>query len=160
MEATVVTAGALIVLGSYKLFRRLRYLIRKKGLKKGLVKAFESIDSDTILRSLTHIEDFDKKHNSNKLPKYLLDIVNAFDADDTKPTLNRNNTLGLMTDFSMIDTIFDETEEEVKEATNILDEKLIEIEQKRREVILRKNEIRSAQILKNSKMRRTSNSMG
>jgi nucleoside-triphosphatase THEP1 len=117
---------------------------------------FEVMDLDLIRSSILSLEDF----NPAKVDKYLMEIVKLFRDDDKKKTLNQNSVMNLKSSNFDFSDIFDDEVEEKERQMDEIDEKLEEtrqvlsdVEKRRKEIILRKNEIRSRQATKSGKMR-------
>ena len=165
VEVIIVISLCAGVYGVKLLGKKMGYKITKKKLKKLLNKGFDLMDTDMIKMAINSLSDFDGKHSSKKLDKYLMEIVNMFRDDDEKPTLNEKNVLNLSKEF-VFDNIFDDDEKEEVRQLESIEEKLEEtkevlneVEKRRKEVMLRKNMIRQRQIGKVSK-RRSTGSMG
>lgn len=151
--------GIKVLLGGAK------YKINKKKLKKSLRKSFDLMDVESIKRAIVSLADFDSKHCSHKLEKYLLQIIQVFRDDEEKPTLNEKNVLNLPKEF-IFDSIFDNDVEEDERQLDVIEEKLeetkevlTEVEKRRKEIMLRKNLIRQRQMGKSAK-RRSSGTLG
>lgn len=160
-ELSIVLISIAGVYGIRKLTKKMKYNIRKKKLKKLLNDGFSVMNTDIIKTAIKALEDFDAKYNTKKLEKYLLEIVNIFRDDDEKPTLNEKNVLGLVEEL-VFDSIFDDEEEEEERQLSEIEEKmqetkkvLNEVELRRKEIILRKNQIRQGQVIKSGKIRKS-----
>lgn len=159
VEAGIVIGLCAGAYGLKVLLKKTNYKIGKNKLKRLLKRGFDLMDTDLIKSAIKELSDFDGKHNSRKLDKYLLQIVNDFRDDEEKPTLNEKNVLNLVKEF-VFDNIFDDDEEEEERQLDEIEEKLqaskevlSEVEKRRKEILLRKNMIRQRQIGKASKRR-------
>lgn len=155
----MIVIEGLIIVGSiagsillHNGLKRLGVIVSKKKLKKLLIKGFTILDFDVIKKAITGLKDFDYKHNTKKLDKYLLPIIKEFKDSDEKMSINEKNLKVAIGDFSQFHTIFDEDEEEVSEQNAIVDEKLDlvneqlqEVKRRRDEVMQRKNHIKAIQ---------------
>ena len=186
IEATIIIGMVVGVYGLKTIGKKFNYKVSKKKLKKLLVLAFDIMDTDDIKSSIKSLSDFDSKHSTNKLDKYLLEIIKEFRDNEDKRTLNESNVLNLPNEFDF-DSIFDNDEEEkekeqkeqkeeeqkeqkeqeqndIKEKLNETQELLDELNKRRKEVINRKNEIRGRQLAKsnqfNNKRKQRSGKMG
>lgn len=164
-ELSIVLIAIAGVCGIKVLSKKMGYKLSKKKLKKLLMVGFDLMDADIIHSAIMSLMDFDGKHNSKKLDKYLLEVVKTYRDDETKPTLNEKNVLNLVKEFTM-DNIFDDDVIEEERQLDIIEEKmeetkqvLNEVDKRRKEIMLRKNMIRQRQIAKSSK-HRTSSAMG
>lgn len=150
-EASVIIGICVGIYGIKKVSKKLGYKLQKSKIKKFLFEAFELLNIDMIKKAIVIIEDFDKRYNTKKLNKYLLQISQIWKEDDNKPNLNENNLLFLPNDFSINDII----EREDKKET------IKEIEERRNKVLERKREIKKRQIkIKNNNNPRKSGAMG
>ncbi len=154
-EAAALIAGTLVTIAIAKISHTVGIKVNKNKLKKLLNRGFEELDYDVIKQAFTGLVDFDSKHGTRKLEKYLLPIVHKFRDDEERMNINHKNLKLSMNDFSKLENIFDEDEEEVEEQNNVVEEqievanvKLQEIKKRRDEVIARKNQIRSLQRIK------------
>jgi hypothetical protein len=161
IEVAIMVGSAVLVYGVSKLSKKLGYKIKKKHIKKYLYLAFDSLDIDMLKKSFSAVKDFDSKHNTNKMDKYLFDIVQRFRDDDDKPTLNEKVVLGLKDNFDDVRDILDNEDEEIL-IRNDVDERLEEVrevlqdvEQRRKEMIIRKNAIRAQMLEKNKRKSKT-----
>lgn len=132
--------GGLIIIGTTiqatkAISKKVYYKRKKKKLKKKLFKAFEINDKQQIKKYITKCQDFDKKYNTEKLKKYLIQIIKQY------PTINEYNTLNLMKDFTSINELYT-GETFVKSKMDILlEEKLKKIEIKNKEVKIRNDKL-------------------
>lgn len=132
--------GGLIIIGTTiqatkAISKKVYYKRKKKKLKKKLFKAFEINDKQQIRKYITKCQDFDKKYNTEKLKKYLIQIIKQY------PTINEYNTLNLMKDFTSINELYT-GETFVKSKMDILlEEKLKKIEIKNKEVKIRNDKL-------------------
>ncbi len=160
-EVIAVVGGTLIVIGCAKLSRKIGIKINKRKLRSMLKLGFETIDYHTIKKAISGLLDYDSRNNSKKLNKYLGKIVEKHNKDDDKMNINETNLNEALIDFSKLETIFDETEEEMEEQNELLDEKLTEIQKRRKEVLIRRNLIKMDRIgIIKKKQRRTIGAMG
>lgn len=165
IEASIVVGLVAGVYGIKVLSKKLGYKLNKNKLKKLLNVAFDAMDNDLIKGAIFSLLDFDRKHNSKKLDKYLLTIIKTFRDDEEKPTLNEANVLNLRNEF-VLENIFEEDEKEEERQLDEIEIKLeetrqvlSEVDKRRKEVILRKNQIKQSQMMKSRKIR-SSGGMG
>ncbi len=165
-EVIAVVGGALIVIGCAKISKKIGIKINKRKLKKLLLKGFKNADFEMIGKAISSLIDYDSRNNSKKLNKYLVKVVNKH-----KDTINEPNLVIALTDLSKLDTIFDapiiEEEEEVdneqeqEQIQAMLDEQLTEITKRRKEVLLRRNQIQIERLgHQKRKQRRSVGKMG
>ena len=166
MEAAIITGGVIIIFGILKGIKETGYKCSKRKLWKALHKGFIEVNGDIILETIDKLRDFDKKNKRNKLNKYINKIL-AENRKNDLPNLNSKNVRGLSRNPELIHNIFDESEESILDEEDIIDKKidvvnstLTDIERKRKDIIIRKNEIRHNMINKNKKLRRNSGKMG
>ena len=156
-EVIAIVGGTLIVMGSRKVLIKLGVKMSKRKLKNLLIKGFEAVDFDMMKKAILSLQDFDEKHSTKKLDKYLGKIVKK------NKTINQSKLKEAVNNLDKLETIFDEDEDEVKveQMSNLLNERLDEVDKRRREVLIRKNEIRQQNLsaLK-KKGRRKMGSMG
>ena len=151
----MIVIEGLIIVGSiagsillHNGLKRLGVVISKRKLRKMLAKGFEKLDFDMIKKAITGLKDFDYKHSTQKLDKYLVPIIKEFRDNDEKMSINEKNLQISIRDFSQFHTIFEpdevEEEEQVDLVGEILDEadlQLQEVKKRRDEVMQRKNHI-------------------
>jgi len=162
-EVIAVVGGTLIVIGCAKISNKLGIKLNKRKLKKLLKLGFEKLDFDLIRKGIVGLTDYDSRNNSNKLGKYLNKIVKKND------TINESKLNEALTDLSKIESIFDEDEvieekeeeEDIDDREEIIDEKLNEIKRRRKEVLIRKNQIQMERMgIMKKKQRRKMGAMG
>ena len=84
-----------------------------------------------------------------------------FRDDDNKATINETNLLEAKDDLTLLNTIFEETEEVKQEQLNIVDQRLSEIEKKRKETLLRRDQVKMERLgITKKKQRRSMGKMG
>ena len=92
-------------------------------------------------------KDFDKKYNKQKLLKtleYCCRVITGLEHD---------NIYSLVDDFNFINMLYTDEKEELEiEITDSLDIKLRQLEKKRKEILIRNNQIKAQHHLKNNKM--------
>ncbi|MCH6575670.1 MAG: hypothetical protein IH795_10815 [Bacteroidetes bacterium] len=158
MIEIAVAGGVIVLLGAFKIVKKLGYKRSKKLLKKALITGFENLEYDDIKIAITALMDFDSKNSTKKLEKYLLQIVNEFRENNDKLDINEANLKNSLRDLSQLHTIFDQEPEETDELNDMIDEKIDEVNKRRKEVMLRKNQIKSR--VSRIKPRRQSSAMG
>lgn len=138
--ADLIIYGGLIVAGTTiqatkAISKKVYYKRKKNKLKKKLFKAFEINDKQQIKKYVCKVQDFDKKYNTEKLKKYLTNIVKTY------PAINEYNTMNLIKDFTTINELYT-SENFVKSKMDLLlEEKLKKIEAKNKEVKLRNDKL-------------------
>ena len=164
-EVILVVVGTLIVIGSAKISRKIGVKINKRKLKKLLKLGFDKLDFDMIRKAMVGLMDYDSRNSSKKLDKYLNKIVKRYNVNTTK--LNE-----ALTDLSKMENIFDEDEiiEEEEEEPSInqeeldkefVDIQLEEIGKRRKEILIRRNQIQQDRLgIIKKKQRRTIGKMG
>jgi hypothetical protein len=71
-----IGVGALCVYYTFKDMRRfIKYRVRKKKLKKKLNKSFTNFNKEKVKTNITQLKDFDATYNTNKLEKYLEQVI-------------------------------------------------------------------------------------
>lgn len=160
VEVSILVASVLGVIGLKKLLSKVGVKISKRKLKKILFNGFSIIDIDMIKTAIVGLKDYDKKYNTEKLEKYIQEILKENKYNKETPDFNEENVKLSLNDFNMLENIFDETEEEKKDIEDVVDVKLTEIEKRRKEIIIRKNEIKNQIQGKNRRMMRKSGGMG
>ena len=159
-EISIILLAITTSYGIKVLAKKYGYKIRKTRLRKLLLEGFTLMDPNLIKIAITSLKDFDGKYSTNKLDKYLLEIIQIFNSNDEKITLNEKNVLNLVNKF-IFDNILDDEEEEEKQKDEIEEkieenrEILNEVEKRRKEIMLRKNQIRQKQVGKSAKRRST-----
>ena len=157
METAIAIGSTLLVLGSRLLLKKIKQLSDKRKLKKILYKAFKDIDMEMMKDAILGLLDYDAKHKSKKTDKYLIKIVRDF----KDLNINESNLLESKNNLTMLKNIFDEDEERLKADDDLIDARLDEITKKRKEIILRKNQLKTNNILiANRKNRRTTGKLG
>jgi hypothetical protein len=163
----ITEAGIVIglVAGAYGikvLLKKMEYKIDKGRLKKLLIKGFMLMDTDLLEKVILSIKDFDKKNNTQKLQKYLMEIYKIFRDDNDKHTLNRRGMVDLADTLDFV-ALFEQDEEDEENDKDEIEEKLQEskdvlneVERRRKEILVRKNMIRARQQGKASKEKRRS----
>ncbi len=163
-EVIAVVGGALIVIGCAKVSKKLGIKLNKRKLKKLLLKGFKNADYNMIGKAISSLIDYDSRNNSKKLNKYLVKAIKRH-----KDTINEPNLVIALTDLSKLDTIFDapiveeevDNEEEQEQIQAMLDEQLTEITRRRKEVLLRRNQIQIERLgIIKKKQRRAIGAMG
>lgn len=146
IEAITVVLGASIFVGE-KFYKKCKYIKKKRNLKKKLFKSIKENNKTNIKKYIIKLKDFDYFYQTNKLLKYLEFCCR------TIPELIEDNIYSLITDFYFIDMIYDNERQELEvEITDNLDEKLKQLERKKKEILIRANRIKGQTHLKNSKM--------
>ena len=153
IEGSIIIGIVTGVYGIKVLSKKFGYKMEKSKLKKLLVMGFDSMNSDLIRRTINSLSEFDGKHSTKKLDKYLLDIVTLFRDDENKTTLNEKNVLNLVKEFTMENLLEDEAEARALKVEETL-ERVREAEQKREEMLMRKDLIRERQLAKSNKRRK------
>jgi hypothetical protein len=146
IEAITLIAGAGIVLVD-KIIKKLRFNKEKRKLKKKLIRSIQENDKNNIKKYVIKLKDFDKRYNKRKLLKYLEVCVRKING------LNEENIFSLINDFSFIDMIYKNEEEELNiDIHNNLNKKLRELEKKRKEILIRSNQLQAKSLYKSNKM--------
>ena len=146
IEAITIISGVSIILVN-RTYKKLKYLKQKRKLKNNLIKSIKENNKTNIKKYIIKLKDFDSKYQTNKLLKYLEHCCR------TIPELNEDNIYSLVNDFYFINMIYETEKEELEaEITDNLDEKLRQLERKKKEIMLRANRIKGQTHLKNSKM--------
>jgi hypothetical protein len=148
MEIEVITlvAGAVIIVVD-KIIKKIRYNKEKRKLKKKLIKSIQENDKNKIKKYVIKLKDFDTRFNKKKLLKYL-ELSNR-----NINGLNQENIYSLLNDFSFLDMIYESEEDEINiDNSNNLNEKLKELEKKRKEILIRNNQLQAKALFKNNKM--------
>ncbi len=146
IEALIIVVGAGIVIIE-KTYKKIKYIKQKRKLKKKLIKSIQENDKNDIKKYVIKLKDFDKKYNKRKLLKYLdysCRIING---------LKEENVFSLLHDFNFLDMLYESEEEELN--INIhynLNEKLRELEKKRKEILIRNNQVQARVMFKSKKM--------
>ena len=161
-EIILLIVGTLLTIGIASVTKIVKNKNTKRKLKKMLKRGFKDLDYDIIRMAFRGLLDFDAQNDSRKLQKYLQKIIHQFRDDPTQMNINEKNLNMAIHDLSKLDTIFDQTEEEVQQDEDVVDEKLIAIEKKRQDIIQRKQNIRNKLIAKEKKLqrRKTNSAMG
>ena len=134
---------------------------QKKKLKKLLIEGFNNLDFDDIRIAICVLLDYDEKYSTKKLNKYLNKVVIDFKNSEDKLNINENNLKEAINDFTKLESIFDIKEEEINEMDMVLDEKVAEIQKRRKEVLIRRNQIQQDRIgIIKKKQRRNIGKMG
>ena len=134
---------------------------QKKKLKKLLIEGFNNLDFDDIRIAICGLLDYDEKYSTKKLNKYLNKVVIDFKNSEDKLNINENNLKEAINDFTKLESIFDIKEEEINEMDMVLDEKVAEIQKRRKEVLIRRNQIQQDRIgIIKKKQRRNIGKMG
>ncbi len=123
---------------------------RKKKLKKMIKMAFKEMDMDMIKLVIVKLLDFDTRFRTNKTQLYLTKEIIR------NPQLNEKYVLSLITGFHHIAKLFDQEVEEEIEDEAVVDVKLKQIESKRKEILIRKNQLKQQILAKNKRMKRRS----
>lgn len=152
-------AGIGILFGCYKAIKLINRKKYKGKLKKSLIIAFNELDINKIRKSIKGLKDYDSKYNTQKLGKYIENIIELINNNDEPININPVNMEKALEDLDMLPTIFDNPEEDIKEA-NLLDEKITEIEKKRKEIILRKNLLKLNMVKAQKHKSKSSGKMG
>lgn len=162
----LIEAGIVIglVAGAYGIkvvVKKMGYKVSKKKLKRMINLSFDLMDGNMIREGIEALKDFDGKHNTKKLNKYIQQIINRFRQDEDKPNLDEKKVKEALDDFDLLEFILEEDEDEEEDIKDEVEEKMEEVkqvlnsvEQRRREMILRKNEIRMMMAGKSKKMDR------
>lgn len=139
-------ATATFINATKEISKKIYYKNKKNKLKKKLKQAFDNNDKQQIRKYITKIQDFDKKNSTEKLKKYLINIVKEI------PGLNEYNTLQLLIDFTTINDLYT-SELHIKSKMDLLlEEKLKKIEAKNKEVKIRNDKISQKMAMKGKKM--------
>ena len=134
--------------GVVKTNNKIKYLIQKKKLKKKLNKAILQNDKKLIKKYIIKLKDFDKKYQKNKLEKILEKIIR------NNQNINEDNLFSLMNNFDFIDVIYNnEVLDNDENFNETIDEKLKFLEKKRKEILIRQNNMKQQIFLKNEKMK-------
>ena len=149
-EAIALASGILCVVGMQKLSKKVGYKISKRKLKKLLIEAFDLLDIPMMEKAIINMKDFDSKHQTKKLDKTINKILSK------KPDLNKENVRRMVTEnnFTSIEDIFSQTQDEKKEEEDFVSEQLLAIERKRQDIIQRKQDIRNKLMAKEKKLQR------
>lgn len=146
IEAITILSGALIILFE-RTYKKIKYNIIKRNLKKKIIKSIRENDKNNIKKYVIKLKDFDKKYNKRKLLsclEYCIKNING---------LKEENVYSLISDFNFLDMIYENEDEELNiNIHNNLNERLKELEKKRKEILLRNNQIQARNIFKNKKM--------
>lgn len=148
-EAVIIAisfGGAVII---RLLSKKFGYKFEKMRLKRGLRLALDLLeknleDSNKIKKTSLKLQEFDFKHNTSKLNK----VVDKFLSKN--PHINEKNLKfmikeGIFSDFS---SIYDQEEIEELDDDVFVEDKLSQIEQKRQEIIQRKQKIKTRTLAK------------
>lgn len=148
IEVMTLISGIIIV-GIEKSYKKIKYLKQKRKLKINLIKSIKENNKTNIKKYIIKLKDFDNKYQTNKLLKYLELCCR------TIPELQPDNIYSLTNDFYFINMIYEKEKEELEaEITDNLDEKLKQLERKRKEILIRANKIKGQAVVKNNKMSR------
>ena len=148
VEAITIVSGAVIVLIN-KGYNKFKYLKLKINLKNKLFKSIKENNKTNIKKYIIKLKDFDSYYQTNKLFKYLEKCCRNI------PELIEDNIYSLINDFYFIDMIYENEKQELEvEITDNLDEKLRQLEKKKKEIILRANRIKGQTHLKKNKINR------
>ena len=146
MEAAIVLVSGVVLIVGKEILKVIKIKNEKKKIKNNLIKAFNDKNIRKIKKYILYIKDFDKKYQTKKEPKYLNKIVM------NNPDLNEENVLSLLTDFSMIDALYEDKSLINHRLENKLDIKLDLLERKRKETIIRQNQMNQVLAMKQRKM--------
>ncbi len=146
MEAAIVLVSGVVLIVGKEILKVIKIKNEKKKIKNNLIKAFNDKNIRKIKKYILYIKDFDKKYQTEKGPKYLNKIVM------NNPDLNEENVLSLLTDFSMIDALYEDKSLINHRLENKLDIKLDLLERKRKETIIRQNQMNQVLAMKQRKM--------
>ncbi len=136
-------------------------LSQKKRFKKMLINGFNNLDYDDIRMAICGLLDYDNKYSTKKLDKYLNKIVLEFKNNEDKLNINEGKLKEAISDFNQLENIFDIDEEEEKEQGDLLDEKLEEVMARRKEVLIRRNQLKQDRLgIIKKKQRRNIGAMG
>lgn len=102
IEEVLLLSSVTIGITLYKTYKKIKYKNKKKKLKTRLKKSFEKRNKKDIIKNIESLKDFDSKKHTNKLEKYLYDLI------DEIPFLNKDFVLSLINNFNEIDNIFND----------------------------------------------------
>jgi len=126
-----------------------------------LINGFNNLDYDDIRMAICGLLDYDNKYSTKKLDKYLNKIVLEFKNNEDKLNINEGKLKEAISDFNQLENIFDIDEEEEKEQGDLLDEKLEEVMARRKEVLIRRNQLKQDRLgIIKKKQRRNIGAMG
>tara|TARA_Y100000034_G_C6767883_1_gene342411 strand:+ start:155 stop:646 length:492 start_codon:yes stop_codon:yes gene_type:complete len=146
IEAFILLSGAGIVLIE-KTCKKIFYLNEKRKLKKKIIKSIQENNKTNIKKYIIKLKDFDEKYKKKKLLKYLEYCCRNIN------DLNENNIYSLIEDFNFIDMIYNNEKDNLEEEIHDnLDEKLQELEKKRKMILSRSNQLQAKAMLKNHRM--------
>lgn len=148
IEAITIISGFSVILIE-KTYKKLKYIKKKRNLKKNLFKSIKENNKTNIKKYIIKSKDFDKKYQKNKLLKNLEHCCRTING------LNEDNIYSLVEDFYFINMIYENEKEELElEITDNLDMKLKQLEKKRKEIVIRANRIKGQAVVKSNKMNR------
>ena len=134
---------------------------QKKRFKKMLIEGFNNLDYDEIRLAIVGLLDYDSKYSTKKLDKYLSKIVIDFKNDEDKLNINELKLRDVIENGGNLDKIFDMTSDEEEEIIDVLDEKMNEVMKRRKEVLMRRNQIQADRLgIIKKKQRRNIGAMG
>ncbi len=146
IEVITIISGVLII-GSEKSYKKLKYIKLKRKLKKKIFKSIKENNKCDIKKYIIKLKDFDKKYQKSKLLKNLEYCCRTING------LNEDNIYSLIEDFYFLNMIYENEKEELElEITDNLDMKLKQLEKKRKEILIRANRIKGQAVLKTQKM--------
>ena len=160
MEAAIAIVGGVAIILVKEAVKVIKIKKEKNRIKKNLINAFNTKNIPLIKKYIGYMKDFDAKYGTNKTPKYLDKIIRH------NTTLNENNVLSLLVDYTMSDRLYDEDRHINPLLQTRLDEKLAKMEQRRKETMIRENKLnqkialKNKKISKNKKQKRKSGGMG
>lgn len=144
----LIIAGVGFFQGCIKGYNKLKYNTEKRKLKKKLKKSILQNDKKLIKKYIIKLKDFDKKYQKNKLEKVLEKIIR------NNKNINEDNLFSLMDNFDFIETIFqDEILDNDENFNETVNDKLKFLEKKRKEILIRQNNMKQQIFLKNEKMK-------
>lgn len=134
---------------------------QKKRFKKLLFNGFNNLDYDDIRLGICGLLDYDSKYNTKKLDKYLNKIIIEFKNNPDKLNINQKKLDIAINDFDKLEYIFDMSDEEELEANELLDDKILEVQARRKEILIRRNALKMDRLgIIKKKQRRTIGAMG
>jgi len=162
METIILISSAIGLAGARYVAKIIKYKYRKYMLRMKLYDSLEGKSENLLKHCLAKLSDFDKKNNTNKLESYVNKFINKYgDKAGVNGDKLRKYIKGAC-DFVEIYEIIeeDDMEDTIKLQLEKASKVLSEVERKRKEILIRKNKIRTQSVLKSMKLNRISGKMG
>lgn len=159
----IILLGSAIGLGVSRYIGKLvKYKTQKCKLRKKLYHCLNTKHENGVKCCIAKLKDFDKQNNTDKLNHYINKYIRKYGdkagVNGGKLRLYVEGETEFYEIYEIIkeEDIVDIIQDQLDKATKVLSE----VEQKRKEIILRKNRIRRDQELKSKKLNRVSGKMG